>query len=101
MGEQVNTPVKSPETWCAPQEVAVDDDLLADDSQTDESFAQRGEVTAELLETQVDSRSVEDVIPREVVAELGVGLADDRLLADRIRSRASRLSETNPGMVSS
>jgi hypothetical protein len=44
---------------------------------------------------------VEDVIPREVVAELGVGLADDRLLADRIRSRASGLSETNPGMVSS
>ncbi len=64
------------------QEVAVDDDLLTDDSQVAESGAQRGEVRAELVEAQVATGPVEDVILREVGAERGFVLTGYRLVAD-------------------
>jgi hypothetical protein len=78
--------------------VAVGDDLLTDDPQVAERGAQRVEVRAELLEAQVAARSVEDIVLREVVAELG---ASSQAIASppmRIRSRARGLSEMKPGM---
>jgi hypothetical protein len=62
------------------QEVALNDDLLPNESQVAESGAQRGEVSAELIEAQLTAGSMEDVVLREVGAERGVVLTGDRLI---------------------
>lgn len=62
--------------------VALNDDLLPNESQVAESGAQRGEVSAELIEAQLTAGSVEDVVLGEVGAECGVVLTGDRLIAD-------------------
>jgi hypothetical protein len=64
------------------QEVALNDDLLPHEPQIAESGAQRGEVSAQLIEAQVAAGSVEDVVLREIGAERGVVRTGDRLIAD-------------------
>src|SRR3984957_3837866 len=64
------------------QVVAVDDDLLTEESQTTESGAQRREVRAQFIEAQVGARSVENVVLPEIGAELGLVLRGDRLVAN-------------------
>jgi hypothetical protein len=79
--------------------IAVDDDLLTDDSQLTERGAQRREVGTELFEAQVPVGSAEDLAVREVGPEFAVVLGGDRLVADADQIAAQGLSEMKPGIL--
>jgi AcrR family transcriptional regulator len=70
-----------------------------DGSQVAEGGAQRGEVSAELFEAQVAAGPVEDVILREVAAELGVVLTGDRLFADADQAAGKRTVRDEAGSM--
>ena len=79
--------------------LVTEDAVLDEDSQTAESGAKNAKYAVQLIEAQVATGSVEDIVGREIRPELGVVLSGDRLVADADQLAGQGLSEMKPGIL--